>query len=70
MPEVIASWKKSGKVAAVRINPLEDPDGIKDLRAAISSDVDTVLLPKAEYSYQIDKLINCINELEKNLEKR
>ena len=43
MPEVIATWKKSGKVAAVRINPLEDPDGIKDLRAAISANVDTVL---------------------------
>ena len=61
--------RKSGKVAAVRINPVEDPDGIKDLRAAISSDVDTVLLPKANYSYQIDKLINCINGLEKQLEK-
>ena len=26
MPEVIATWKKSGKVAAVRINPLAYPD--------------------------------------------
>ena len=54
MPEVIATWKRSGKVAAVRINPLEDPDGMKDLRAAISANVDTVLLPKANYSHQID----------------
>jgi len=69
MPEVIATWKKSGKVAAVRINPLEDPDGIKDLRAAISANVDTVLLPKANYSYQIDKLIKCINNLEKEFGK-
>ena len=69
MPEVVATWKKSGKVAAVRINPLEDPDGIKDLRAAISANVDTVLLPKANYSYQIDKLIKHINDLEKEFGK-
>ena len=69
MPEVIATWKKSGKVAAVRINPLEDPDGIKDLRAAISANVDTVLLPKANYPYQIDKLIKHINDLEKEFGK-
>jgi citrate lyase subunit beta/citryl-CoA lyase len=66
---VIATWKKSGKVAAVRINPLEDPDGIKDLRAAISANVDTVLLPKANYSYQIDKLIKHINDLEQEFGK-
>jgi len=69
MPDILSAWKLQGKVAAVRINPLENPDGIKDLRAAISAGVDTVLLPKANYPNQIDQLIKHITELEKEFGK-
>ena len=62
--------EKKWKGCCCKNKSSEDPDGIKDLRAAISSDVDTVLLPKANYSYQIDKLINCIKDLEKEFGKK
>ena len=69
MPEVLNTWERQGKVTAVRINPLEDPDGIKDLRAAISAGVNAVLLPKANYPNQIDRLIKYITELENEFGK-
>ena len=69
MPEVLNTWEGQGKVTAVRINPLEDPDGIKDLRAAISAGVNAVLLPKANYPNQIDRLIKYITELENEFGK-
>ena len=69
MPEVLNTWERQGKVTAVRINPLEDPDGIKDLRAAVSAGVNAVLLPKANYPNQIDRLIKYITELENEFGK-
>ena len=48
LPEILKAWKKLGKVAGVRINPLESKDGLKDLQAAICKDLDIILLPKVE----------------------
>ena len=38
--------EKKGKVTAVRINPLETNDGLKDLDVLISKNLDVILLPK------------------------
>ena len=35
MPDVLSDWRARQIVATVRINPLEDPDGLRDLDAAI-----------------------------------
>ena len=35
MADVLADWRARNKVASVRINPLEDEDGLKDLYAAM-----------------------------------
>ena len=31
MPDVLSDWRARKIVATVRINPLEDPDGLRDL---------------------------------------
>ena len=47
MPDVLNDWKARGIVATVRINPLENPDGIKDLDAAMNAGAEAILIPKA-----------------------
>ena len=46
MPDILSDWRARGKVATVRINPLEDPDGLKDLQAAMKAGADAILIPK------------------------
>ena len=54
LPKVLEDWKKKGKVTAVRINPLDTSDGLKDLDAAISKNLDVILLPKVNNKKQIE----------------
>jgi citrate lyase subunit beta/citryl-CoA lyase len=64
MGEVLAHWKSRGAVAAVRINPLETGDGLRDLEAAMAAGPDAVLLPKANLPSQITGLDDEITQLE------
>ena len=54
LPKVLENWKKRGKVTAVRINPLDTSDGLKDLDVAISKNLDVILLPKVNNKKQIE----------------
>ena len=45
------------EVAAVRINPLETNDGLKDLDASITKNLDVILLSKVNTKKQIDLFI-------------
>ena len=65
MPDVLSDWKARNIVATVRINPLEDADGLKDLEAAMQAGAEAILIPKANRRDQIILLEKHINELEK-----
>ena len=65
MPDVLSDWRARGMVATVRINPLENPDGIKDLDAAMKAGADAILIPKANTKEQMLVLQKHINEMEK-----
>ena len=67
MPDILSDWRARGKVATVRINPLEDPDGLKDLQAAMKAGADAILIPKANTAAQIKVLEKYVNEFEKSL---
>ncbi len=69
MPDVLSDWRARGIVATVRINPLENPDGFKDLDAAMKAGVDAILIPKANTKEQILTLQKHINEMEKQYSK-
>ena len=69
MPDVLSDWRARKIVATVRINPLEDPDGLRDLDAAMRAGADAILLPKANTTEQIALLQKHINELEKQCGK-
>ena len=65
MPDVLSDWRARGIVASVRINPLENPDGLKDLDAAMKAGADAILIPKANTKEQMVVLQKHINQLEK-----
>ena len=69
MPDVLSDWRARKIVATVRINPLEDPDGLRDLDAAMRAGADAILLPKANTKEQIVLLQKHINEMEKQCRK-
>ena len=69
MPDVLSDWRARKIVATVRINPLEDPDGLRDLDAAMRAGADAILLPKANTKEQIVLLQKHINEMEKQYGK-
>ena len=69
MPDVLSDWRARKIVATVRINPLEDPDGLRDLDAAMRAGADAILLPKANTKEQIALLQKYINEMEKQCGK-
>ena len=52
-------------MATVRINPLENADGLKDLEAAMRAGAEAILIPKANRRAQILLLEKHINDLEK-----
>ena len=64
MADVLADWRARNKVPSVRINPLEDEDGLKDLYAAMKYGAHAILIPKANRPDQILRLARHINELE------
>ena len=65
MPDILNDWRARRIVATVRINPLENPDGLKDLDAAMKAGVDAILIPKANTRQQMLALQKHINEMEK-----
>ena len=71
LPSILEKWKRNGKITAVRINPLETNDGLKDLDAAISKNLDIILLPKVEKKNQIKFFLEKKKSLEikKNIKK-
>ena len=69
MPDVLSDWRARKIVATVRINPLENPDGLRDLDAAMRAGADAILLPKANTTEQIALLQKHINEMEKQCGK-
>ena len=71
LPKILENWKKWGKVTAVRINPLDTSDGLKDLDAAISKNLDIILLPKVNNKKQIESFLEKKRYIEnkKNIKK-
>ena len=69
MPDVLSDWRARKIFSTVRINPLEDPDGLRDLDAAMRAGADAILLPKANTKEQIALLQKHINEMEKQCGK-
>ena len=63
--DVLSVWRARGRVATVRINPLDNPDGLKDFDAAMKAGADAILIPKANTKEQMVVLQKHINELEK-----
>ena len=53
--KVFDAWRRAGKVAAVRINPLET-DGVADLRAVLSGRPDIVMMSKVVSPDQVHAL--------------
>jgi len=66
-PDLFERWRAAGKVAAVRINPLETDDGIPDLNAVMRGRPDAVLLPKVAEPRQIERLDARVSHLERDL---
>ena len=71
LPKILEKWKKKGKVTAVRINPLDTNDGLEDLNAAISKNLDVILLPKVNNKKQIEFFLEKKRYIEnkKNIKK-
>lgn len=63
-PEIVAAWKHDRRLAAVRINPL-DQGGLADLEAAMTSGPDAVLLPKTGSPADVIALAGEIDRLER-----
>ncbi len=62
-PEVLRAWKAAGRIAAVRVNPLE-ADGRDDLSAVMAGEPDIVMLPKVTTPAQVIALDNEISRFE------
>lgn len=62
-PDVLSIWRDAGKVAAVRINPL-DGDGMADLTAIMKRAPDIVMLPKTASPAQVVALAVAVAKLE------
>jgi citrate lyase subunit beta/citryl-CoA lyase len=54
-PDLYASWRASGAVVAVRVNPLEQ-DGMEDLAAVMRGRPDIVALPKVAGPHDVARL--------------
>ncbi|MBL4757952.1 MAG: CoA ester lyase [Rhizobiales bacterium] len=64
--EVHSAWKAAGRIAAVRVNPLDD-GGLVDLEKIMPAHPDIVALPKVSDADQIRALDKEITRLEKML---
>lgn len=58
------AWRTAGKLAAVRINPLET-DGLQDLAEVIRAQPDIVLMSKVSEPAQVQKLADEVARLER-----
>lgn len=65
--ELFTAWRDAGKIAAVRINPLESDDGFADLQAVMQGRPDVVMLPKVAEPYQVERLDARVSHLEIDL---
>lgn len=63
---VLAAWRAAGKVAGVRVNPLEG-DGLDDLAGIMPGRPDVVLLPKVVNAAQVRALDTAVTRLEGEL---
>ena len=64
-PELYASWRASGAVAAVRVNPLEQ-DGLDDLAAVMRGRPDIVALPKVAEPHHVTRLEAEVSRFERD----
>ena len=64
MAEVLGAWRKSGAIAAVRINPLYTEDGPHDLRAAVEAGAQIVMIPKVRGPEDVAALDRAIAAIE------
>ena len=64
-PDVLASWRKAGVLATVRINPL-DKGGLDDLAAAMRGAPDIVAVPKVAEPDHVVALDRAIERLERD----
>lgn len=60
------AWRKSGAIAAVRINPLAG-DGVADLAAVMEGRPDIVALPKVRHAVHVHELDEAVSEHESRL---
>lgn len=65
-PRILARWRAAGKVAAVRINPL-DSGGMTDLEAIMPGKPDAVLMAMVTEPDQIRRLDTLIGDHERRL---
>lgn len=64
--EVMAAWKRAGKIAAVRVNPFDD-GGLVDLEMVMPGRPHIVALPKVRDAAQIKELDHKISQFERAL---
>jgi citrate lyase subunit beta / citryl-CoA lyase len=63
-PDLYASWRAAGHVAAVRVNPL-DQDGMDDLAAVMRGAPDIVALPKVAEPIHVTQLDEAVTRFER-----
>jgi citrate lyase subunit beta / citryl-CoA lyase len=63
-PDLYASWRASGRVVAVRVNPL-DQDGMDDLAAVMRGAPDIVGLPKVAEPVHVTQLDEAVTRFER-----
>jgi len=63
-PDLYASWRAAGRVAAVRVNPL-DQDGMDDLAAVMRGAPDIVGLPKVAEPFHVTQLHEAVTRFER-----
>lgn len=62
-PDILASWRATGAMTAVRVNPL-DGDGMDDLRAVMRGAPDIVALPKTASPAHVKALDAAVSTFE------
>ena len=63
-PDLYGSWRAAGRVAAVRVNPLEQ-DGMEDLAAVMRGRPDIVALPKVAEPHHVSRLDEAVSRFER-----
>ena len=63
-PDLYASWRAAGRIAGVRVNPL-DQDGMDDLAAVMRGAPDIVALPKVAEPFHVMRLDEAVTRFER-----